>query len=412
MTRTVANRIFNYLPVLFAFFLPFGQSEHNYLSLIIIIWFLTSLFCINKQDLLEGIKNKWFLLLFVFFVLHCVSAILSDNKHESLTAVEVKLSFLAFPYFVFLFKWSAATVRKVLTAFVSGGLFALLFCIGRAAYFYFTSGVNYFFYNDFSFFIHAGYFSMYLLTGIVILNVAYPVWFAGDKMHKPIRFTFTAIFIIGIFLCASKIGLIAAALTVLVYGIYVLKSKVSNKKIAGIVLLLWILTYITYKVIPAPFERIFYSFTVVTEGNIDKTTSESTGVRILIWQQCLDLVKENYLIGTGVGDVNDALHAKYEENGLTGALEHNLNTHNQFFQTFIALGITGFLILLIITLGTLVYGVIKRNIFLVLFSIIIILNFLVESMLQTQAGNLFYVLFLSVFLRYNPLEQTEGTIDK
>jgi hypothetical protein len=34
----------------------------------------------------------------------------------------------------------------------------------------------------------------------------------------------------------------------------------------------------------------------------------------------------------------------------------------------------------------------------VLFAILIILNFLVESMLQTQAGVIFYVFFISLFL--------------
>ncbi len=357
---------------------------------------------------MQGLKNKWFLLFVGFFVFHAISGLLSHNKPEGLIAIEVKLSFLAFPYFLFLFKWDGVIIKRILGAFVSGVLFAFLACVIRAVYIYFTKGSNYFFYNDFSYFIHAGYFSMYLLTAIVITALAYPVWFGSDKMNTPIRFLFLVIFIAGIFLCASKAGLIAFMITSILAIGYKYRNRINLKKVsvglAGVIILLFVI----YKIIPEPFERLIYSFKVVSEGNIDKTTGESTGVRILIWEQCMELVKENFLAGTSVGDANDALHVKYEANGLTGALAHNLNTHNQYFQTFIGLGVFGFLMLVAMTLGTMILGLLKRNIFLTLFSLIIIINFLVESMLQTQAGTLFYAFFICLFIRYDPLDITES----
>jgi len=36
-----------------------------------------------------------------------------------------------------------------------------------------------------------------------------------------------------------------------------------------------------------------------------------------------------------------------------------------------------------------------------LFSVLMILNFLVESMLQAQAGFIFFVFFICLFLQYN-----------
>ena len=46
---------------------------------------------------------------------------------------------------------------------------------------------------------------MYMLLALITVALAYPAWFGGDKMNKPILYFFSAAFISGIFLCASKI---------------------------------------------------------------------------------------------------------------------------------------------------------------------------------------------------------------
>lgn len=404
--KKIIHTLFNYIPVLLAFLLPFGG---RLLSLLVILWFVVSWFCFDWKKFKDGFKNKWFLLLFGFFVFHLISGLLSKNFPAASTSVEVKFSFLAFPYFVFLFGLETATVKKIMIAFVSGCLFALLFCLGRAGYYFFSEGQNYFYYNAFSYLIHPSYFSMYLLTSIVILQLAYPIWFEKDAMNKPIRLGYTLFFILGIVLCASKMGIIAFFITALIILAIRFKEKLSFKNGAIVLLLMGALTFTTYKIIPTPFERLISAFNTTTnEAEIDKTSSESTAVRILIWEQCVNIIKENFIFGVGGGDANDVLQNKYKENGLTGALSHNLNAHNQYFQTFIALGVLGFLMLFMATLGTIIYGLMQKNSFLFIFSIIIVLNFLVESMLQTQAGNLFYVYFLCLFLRYDPQRLVES----
>jgi hypothetical protein len=398
--KNKARIAFDYIPVLLAFLLPFG----GFLSVLIILWFITSWFCFKKEESLKGLKNKWFWIMFGFLLLHCVSAILSENKSEALTSIEVKMSFLAFPYFLFLFTLNKITVRNIFVAFVSGCFFALLTCLARASFIFISSGDNYFFYNKFSYWIHTGYFSMYMLFAMVIVQLAYPAWFGKDPYNKYIRWILTGLFMLGIFLCASKIGYIAFFITAVFLILTKFRSKVNLKTLCVGSALVLLILFTLYKVSPAPFERLIAAFTATSSGNIDKTSGESTAVRILIWEQCVDIVKDHFLFGVGSGDANDVLYAKYEEQGLEGAMEHNLNAHNQFFQTFIALGVFGFLILFVSSFGTLILGILRKNLILSLFSLIIILNFLVESMLQTQAGNLFYVYFLCVLLRFDVMK--------
>lgn len=90
--------------------MPFGLN----LSIVVIFWFITSWFCADKSYLLSGLKNKWFIILLSFFAMYVISALLSDNKKGALSAIEVKVSFLAFPYFFFLYKIETITIKKML----------------------------------------------------------------------------------------------------------------------------------------------------------------------------------------------------------------------------------------------------------------------------------------------------------
>ncbi|MGZ3883076.1 MAG: O-antigen ligase family protein [Bacteroidia bacterium] len=397
--KTTARLIFDYFPILLAFLMPFGGAH---LPVVVILWVISSFFCVEEDYFIKGLKNKWFLLLLTFFFLHVLSGLFSHNFKEAVTGVEIKLSFLAFPLCLFLFRYKPLVFQKVITAFVSGCLFALLFCIGRAVFFYVKDGSNYFYYSSFSYFIHTACFSMYILFAWLALQLLYPVWFKGDVVIGWLRYGLSILFIIGIFLCASKIGIIAFFIIQLAVVLIKYKNRLSLKNGMLALALFVVLVVVAYKVAPTPFDRLRSAFNTTVNGNPDKTSGESTAVRMLIWNECAGIIKEHFLTGVGTGDANDVLIERYRQHGLTGALEHNLNAHNQFFQTFIALGVIGFVLLLYLTIGAMVAGFAKHNLVLALFAFIISLNFLVESMLQRQDGTLFYAYFLCLLLNYNP----------
>jgi O-antigen ligase len=169
-----------------------------------------------------------------------------------------------------------------------------------------------------------------------------------------------------------------------------------TKKIIGLLSVILILFVVSSKLFPRVFERLD-TITTLNIDKIDKTSSESTSVRFLIWQQALDIIKHNFLIGVTVGDANDTLYAAYKQNGLTGALEHKLNAHNQFMQTFIGLGCIGFFSLCLLTFWQFIKAILKKHFLLFVFSLLILLNFLVESMLETITGTLFFVFFYCIF---------------
>ena len=131
---------------------------------------------------------------------------------------------------------------------------------------------------------------------------------------------------------------------------------------------------------------------------IDKQTTESTSVRVLIWGVATEIIKNNFLFGVGTGDVKDVLLEKYKENGMTGAYNEKLNAHNQFLQTFVALGLPGIILLLSSFIFPFILAIRKRNYIYISFLTIVFVNFLTESMLETIAGVMFYAFFNSLLM--------------
>lgn len=392
------NQGYNF-PALIGFLLPFGI---NYAP-IFIVWTVCYLFLGDPANGFKKVfRSFWSYILLGFFFLHVAGYWFSDNKHEALVSIEGKMSFFAFPLLLFCIDYESLKVKKIVTAFVSGCFISVAICLFRAFGLYFIKDTNSFYYSDFSYFLHPSYFAMYLILAQLIVMLFYKDWLAHIKnLDYKIGFT-TVLNVTGIFLCSSKMGLISALILLPATFAVIQFRRGYRKTIAGLILAMVLGLFIAYKLFPSPFERIKVAFSVTASSDtIDKTASESTAVRILIWEQAVKIIKEHVVFGITPGDTNDALYKAYEENGLTGALAKRLNTHNQYLQTFIGTGIIGFSLLCLMTLGCIVIGFVRKNYILALFSILMLLNFLVESMLQTQAGIVFFVLFLCLFLQYD-----------
>ncbi len=387
------------IPLLIAFFLPFGINH----AILILIWAISFFAFDNvKQGFKNVFSNKWSYVLLAFFLIHALGYFFSINKSAALNAIEIKLGFFAFPILVFASRFNEVQIKKIVISFVSGCILATMLCLFRAFYLYFFEDVNAFFYSDFNYFLHPSYFAMYLVFAQLIVMLFYPTWLS-HLAYLNIKIGFISLLLLfATFLCSSKMGLITAFILIPTALFVILYINGYKKLIVGALIVFVLGLFLSYKFLPQPFERIKVAFKVTASAEkIDKTDAESTAVRILIWKESVKLIKENFIFGTTPGDSHDKLIEAYEKEGLTGALIKKLNAHNQFLQTFIGTGLLGFILLLLMTLGSLIYGLFKKNYILSLFSILMILNFLVESMLQAQAGFIFFVFFFCILTQYN-----------
>lgn len=390
--------VWKYYPVaLMALLLPFNVGVAIVIVISLLLFF-------SLGSVSSGIKKllneKWTYLFLFFFLLHCILYFFSSNKPEAYTAIEIKLGFMAFPLLLFTQQFNRIDLRLIMRIFAFSTLACTVFNIGRALYFLlFTGQSDYLYYSKFSFFMHPSYYAMYTVFSIVVLSLTGLNYF-NSRLRNMLIVVFSCLVLgIGVFMSASKMGIATLFLVIPVILFYMLYRRKKHKLLIAILLFIGAGTFIAFKLDFGPVQRLKGALNFAgSEKAIDKTTAESNAVRVLIWQEGFKIVKKNPVIGVTPGDANDTLYKAYESNGMTGALEKHLNAHNQYLQTAIGTGFLGLVSLIVLTFGLVIVGILKKDILLILFGIIIVLNFLVESMLQTQAGTLFFVFFAPLLL--------------
>lgn len=403
--KQVHRNLAFYLTLLISFFLAFKIAVPIFIGILLVNWLIEG----NFREKFSHKKNFPFLPLFLsFYLLHAIALLYTSNMPEGLSNLEVKLCILIFPLFFYTSTFTTSQLKQIILAFIAGCFAAALACLLRAGYCYINNHQNYFFYEDFSYFMHPSYFSMYLNLAVFLLLKSF---FSPRNSGRNRAFTITlfAFFTLIILLLSSKLGIISY---LLLTGIFLLTEFIRRRKyllLAGVFTVGLLGVFSAYKLSPSIKSRFDYMFSAVNTDNINKSDMESSAVRILIWGEARKIISENLFIGVSPGDTNDRLYKAYEENGITGAFQNRLNAHNQYYQTFIGLGLAGFILLLAQFIFPTIHAVKNRKSIYLLFLLLVAMNFLVESMLQTQAGVIFYAFFNSLFLFHQEInpEQAE-----
>jgi hypothetical protein len=123
--------------------------------------------------------------------------------------------------------------------------------------------------------------------------------------------------------------------------------------------------------------------------------------RLEYWETGFTIWKKNLLIGTGVGDLNDAFQTEYTRKNSKLKPEKRLRAHNQFLTYGISLGIVGLLIFIgfLFQFIKLYFNNNQTSFSLLALSFwsIAVLSFLVEDTLETQMGVTFFAFFIGLF---------------
>ena len=387
------------LSCLIAFFISFKFLIPVFIVLLLINWVAEG----NFKSKFKSIPNLPVFLVFIsLYLYYLIGMLYSSNKTYGWADLQTKLSLLIFPLIFATSLVNKEKFNSVLLSFVSGVFAVSLYLLARASYLYFHENINYFYYVDFSYFLHPSYFGMFVNLAMLIIGLDKIEFLAKNNFIKIAALLFLLFIII---LLSSKLALLSTLLLMLIYGIsYIVKTK---KFKLGLALLFTFVaaTILLIKAVPELNARIQNALNAVNADEVDKTESESNAVRILVWNAAGKALVENGLIGTGTGDVKDELFKQYEKLGYTGALEHKLNAHNQFLQTGVALGYIGLLVLLATFFVPIYFSWLNKNYLFICFSLLVLLNCLTESMLEAEAGVIFISFFQSI-LFFNEVKFT------
>jgi len=376
-----------------AFFIPIN---HAFLSPLIVLWSITSLIylLLNKSKMQI---NKSLIALIGFYFLLIVGLLWTDNIKAGFFDLEVKLSLIIFPLFFLFLQYRIKFLKWIIYSFILGLLLSSVLLLYDATLnFLIWPSYTYYFYVELSKQLHPTYISLYFVTGIAIMLVELssnePILF--KKKFIPIVLIFY--FFIFNILLLSKIGIISAIIFLL---FFLTKWGIKSKKIILPILIVISLSsvfYISYKK-SSYFQQRVKEMMISISPEDEQKNNGSTAIRIKIWKQSLNLILEKPLLGYGTGDVKDALLTQYKKVGMQNAYDKKLNAHNQFLQVSISLGIIGLFLFCYSLFKSVKNGIEKNNMYIVVFVILFILFSLTESILENQAGTIFFGLFFSLF---------------
>ncbi len=324
----------------------------------------------------------------------------TTNLDEGITDVVLKLSFLAFPLIFGVLKPQNISARQgqwVLMIYVALTFLTILICLTRAIFqFSDTHNPAAFFYGELSFVMHASYLSLYVNFALAVIT--YQLLYQEIPLPAGIRKFYVAlipVFMVFIVLLESKAGLLSLGSLILVVGAYLFFIRKSTRlALISVISSLGFLVLILL-LIPGSTARISTAVESVKDETGNAAEHSVGAARIYLWDAAFKAWLQKPLLGHGTGDVDEALLNQYEEQHNQRAIDHHYNPHNQFLQTGVGIGALGLVSLLITILFPMIYGFKKRHLLYFSLGLFLLVNLLVESMFERQAGVMFFAFFNS-----------------
>lgn len=405
------------------FFLPLSKKILPYLIAFLIAFWL---FEGNYKTKIHKLKsNRVFYFIFGFYILHVFGILYSANLDTGLFDLQVKLSILFLPVIF----WTTESLNKkrldyVYMSFIAGVTLASLICIGNGIYNSFQidggilvynpsiytgtqnlttfqlilNGYSYLNYDDLSVFHHPSYFSMYLLFAVAV--VAFYIGKMKSMKVKIVGIGLILFFVLMIFLLTARAGIIAAFVLFFYFFFFHL-----FKKVRIIFRLFFLVLFLGLSFLFVINNIRFQKIIDLSRGTEEISRFAESNTRLRVWKTSLQIVQKSFFLGVGTGDIKDELKTKYSQNLDEEAYDLNLNCHNQFLETFVGQGLFGFILLIL----TLFFPLLSKNNrykqLLGFFIIIVVVNFIFESMLNTIAGVVFFAYFYPI-LNLNSLKQS------
>ncbi|OQA02382.1 MAG: O-Antigen ligase [Bacteroidetes bacterium ADurb.Bin408] len=367
--------------------------------LLLLLYGLNWLILQNYKEKFNLLKQRLgkILIFSSLYIIYALSLLWSSNLRAGLFDLQVKLSLFLIPFILFSEKVTDKSVREnVFKSYIAGCIITVCYCfINSLIQYTQTHAIESFVYIRFSVLFHPTYFSLFLNFAIVLIFFMYFSSYKHKRSETIIYGLLILIFSASIVLANSKAVLITLFITYLSAALYYgyRKNRIKESVIISVLLVsgMAVLLYHT----PQINNRLKDSKRIINEylHNEKLRDNEGTAQRILVWRSSIKIIKEYLYTGVGAGDVKDMLMEDYMANHYKNIVEKKLNSHNQYLQTMVALGIPGVLFLLMILFYPLILNRRNTNYLQLMFVIITAINFLTESMLETQAGVVFFAFF-------------------
>ncbi len=356
------------------------------------------------------LKNKINLGLILFYLVQVISVLFSADKADGFDILRVRMSLFILPVAFCLIDFEQVTWRKILGFYV---LIATVASVAGFIYGIYMAKINHnlgYLYNDnISWLLlgkQAAYFGLYV--NVAIFSIVYLL--NHTKEHK-LNFTIflysSLVWLIFInYMLASKMTSIS--MIVVLVGISFWQTFSKKKVWQGLLLLGGFVVgiFVLYELFPTVMIR--YEIIAKTNFKFDNTNGEnhfdsgfnekqwnSSSTRVALWQCGKEIWENKPILGTGLGDLRNALKTKYTEKNFWFALNTKRNLHSQYMDVLVSMGIVGLLVFIFVfILYPAKIFITKKQVFALSIFAFIALCMLTENIFDRYQGEVLIALIL------------------
>ncbi|WP_435414253.1 O-antigen ligase family protein [Polaribacter aestuariivivens] len=382
----------------FLLFSIFPLIPNRIKGLPVILFFLSSIYLAKKYKC-KALNIKKTIFLSSLFLILLISLLYTKNFNKINQILSTRLSLIIFPVSFSLIESTKIKLQKKYVLWFSKIFIfsTILFCLLN---FYKIYSLGYYqdkvnindVYNNltnnvFGVQQHPIYSSIFISLALFFLFKE----IIKKNSYLKILYFLGILFLSYILFFLSRKGILIA-LAISLISVFLLRfKKFSIKKIAIIGALSVIsITFFT-PVLKKRFKEVFYDITYK-----EVNSNNSSSIRYGVYGCVTKVIKNNWWLGYGIGDVQDELLKCYASKSKI-LVEGNYNSHNQYFSFMLSNGLLGAIFLIWILIETLKLGIKNNDVVIIFLTIFYSIAFLFENILERQSGIILFMFFLSYF---------------
>ena len=381
----------------------FGLKHYFINTLFYLGVIISILYSLDKRLGLKEIE-KGLSIIILPFVIFYFAPILDKKKLKGLafTFVTTMFFFVVYIYNFFIYKLSS--VKKF--AFEGKGYLEKLYSVFVTPFSSITNNAINVINEPPIFFFHKAYLSLFLILTIVF------VFYYLILKNKLVIYKFIGVILILFFSLVILHWFSIPNLIMLIILIIVFINKLIKKNNNKIYVALVVLV-VSIGLYNLPSTQIVIQNNQSIQRNIKgvkvflnspfhkKDKKQRSGSRAAINECSIELTKDSFLFGYGVGSVKQQLLDCYSRKNFNVGTLYKLNSHNYYFHLLLTGGILVLLAFLFLLGNNLVISIKNKDFLYCLFLLMLIINLLSENLLFRIHGVLFFSIFNSILYTFN-----------
>ncbi len=393
------NKVFGIALYLVVFTIPFGGALNSAsIILLAVCWIAEGEFASKIRSLRE---RPIILLYIAFYGAYLIGMLYTENRSVGQFNLEKKMTLLALPIILGTstsFNWQMR--NAALWCFVVSCCLAALINMGGAIYqFVRFDDTSYFFHEKLTSIVQlqTPYFGMFMALTIVILT---NYWLnERDRLSKWMKIIWS----VSVLLIICYIVLLSARTAIIfitLYGVVVaFTASKKGARWAGLGICILAVGIVALMVAQSEYLQERFVKPLVSDITaIDGGRETGLSIRIVKWKCSLVGFKDHPILGVGTGDATDTQGGCYEKEGFWGMYpQYRYNSHNQYLEVALTLGLMGLLLFLASVLFSLLSALQRKDYLFLSFLALFSFCCLTESILERQWGIVFFTFFVSLF---------------